>query len=309
MIKNFCYLLFLLTLFSACESGNKSINPKLRDFRFEPVKGIRYTEVRRRFSNGLSFNAEGFMQKPSWIIEVVKEDTMSAWSPQKNRMQKFYLQFDHGNLYNFAEEWFKVKHISRDSLVFQRVQVNNKIIAQDFRSDVNMTFYAQNYIKNKLKAVAEQLQKPTKADTAFIRKRSAEVNTSSDSSFAATEPVTFIPKSKIVTVKKFEQPGDKLSGRTVSYNYMFPEYRIEINRAYRDFVYQFTAIVDFNGNIHVKSLNGILPEDMEQKIKVVQGIADIYIRNLFTIKAGTTLGIPHNSQISVGVVGKAIKKP
>lgn len=309
MIKNFCCLLFLLALFSACESGNKTTNPKLRDFRFEPVKGIRYTEVRRRFSNGLSFNAEGFMQKPSWIIEVVKEDTMSAWSPQKNRMQKFFLQFDHGNLYNFAEEWFKVKHISKDSLVFQRVQVNNKIIARDFRSDVNMTFYAQNYIKNKLKTTAENLQKPTKADTAFIIKRSALVNANGDSSFAATEPVTFIPKSKIVKIKKTEIPGDKLSGRTASYNYMFPEYRIDIDRAYRDFVYRFTAIVDFKGNIHVKTVNGVMPEDMEQKIKVVQAIADIYIRNLFNVVPGTTLGIPHNSQISIGVVGTAIKKP
>lgn len=309
MIKNSCCLILLLTLFSACESGNKATNPNLRDFRFEPVKGIRYTEVSRRFSNGLSFNTEGFMQKPSWIIEVVKEDTMSAWSPQKNRMQNFYLQFDHGNLYNFAEEWFKVKHISKDSLVFQRVQVNNKIIAQDFRSDVNMTFYAQNYIKNKLKTTAEKLQKPTKADTTFILNRSAMVNASSDSSFAATEPVTFIPKSKIVKVKRTEIPGDKLSGRTNSYNYMFPEYRIDIDRAYRDFAYKFTAIVDFQGNIHVKSISGIMPEDTEQKIKVVQGIADIYIRNLFNVMPGTTLGIAHNSQISIGVVGKAIKRP
>lgn len=309
MIKYFCCLLLSLVLFSACNSGTNSSNPQVEDFKFEKVKGIRYTEVRRRFSNGLSFNAEGFMQKPSWIIEVAAEDTMMAWSPQKNRMQKFYLQYDHGNLYNFAEEWFKVKHISNDSLVFQRVQVNNKIIAKDFRSDVNMTFYAQNYIKNKLKTIAAQLQKPTKADTAFIRKRSAIVNANSDSSFAATDPVIFTPKSKIVTVKKTEEQRDKLSGRTEAYNYMFPEYRIDIDRAYRDFVYRFTAVVDFKGNIHVKTLNGVLPEDMERKIKVVQGISDIYIRNLFKVTPGTTLGIPHNSQISIGVVGKAIKKP
>ncbi|WP_421945659.1 hypothetical protein [Pedobacter sp.] len=309
MIKYFWLVIISSTLFLACQSGNKRTNPKLRDFTFEPVKGIRYVEAKRRFSGGLSFNEQGFMQKPSWIIEVAAEDTMMAWSPQKQIMQKFYLQYDHGNLYNFAEEWFKVKAITKDSLVFQRVQVNNKVVANDFRSDVNMTFYAQDYIKNKLKKSVEDLQKPTKADTAFIKKLSAKTNLNSDSAFAATENVQFIPKSKIVKVTKTEEGADKLSGRTASYNYMFPKYRIEIDRAYKDFTYQFSAIVDVNGGIHVKAVHGILEGQEEQKKEVVQGIADIYIRNLFYVVPGSTLGIPHNSEITIGVLGKAIKKP
>ena len=309
MIKYFWLIIITSTFFLACQSGNKRTNPKLRDFTFEPVKGIRYVEAKRRFSNGLSFNEQGFMQKPSWIIEVAAEDTMMAWSPQKQIMQKFYLQYDHGNLYNFAEEWFKVKAITKDSLVFQRVQVNNKVVANDFRSDVNMTFYAQNYIENKLKKPVEELQKTTKADTAFITKLSAKTNLNSDSAFAATENVQFIPKSKIVKVIKTEEAADKLSGRTASYNYMFPKYRIEIDRAYKNFTYQFSAIVDVKGGIHVKTVHGILEGQQEQKKEVVQGIADIYIRNLFTVIPGSTLGIPHNSEITIGVLGKEIKKP
>lgn len=308
MIRNAIQLFFILILFSACEFGSKTSNPKLRDFTFEPVKGIRYVEVKRRFSSGLSFNPEGFMQKPSWIIEVAAEDTMMAWSPQKKVMQKFYLQYDHGNVYNFAEEWFKVKQLTKDSLVFQRVQVNNKVIANDIRSDVNMIFYAQDYIKNKLKTTADLLQKPSSRDSAFIRKRCVAVNANSDSAFAATTPVQFIPKSKIVTVEKYNTE-DKLTKRSASYDYMFPQYRIVIDRAYKDFVYSFTAVVDFAGNIHVKTISNILPEESESKQKVVQGIADIYIRNLFKVVPGTTMNMPHNSEITIGVVGKAIKKP
>jgi len=297
----------LALLFSAC-TRTKSTDATLRDFTFAPVKGIRYEEVKRRFSNGFSFNEDGFMQKPSWIIEVAAEDTMMAWSPQKQIMQKFYLQYDHGNVYNFAEEFFKVKHISKDSLVFQRIQVDGKVIAADIRSDVNMTFYAQSYIKNKLKISAAELQKPSKQDTLFIEKRSAQVNANSDSAFAATSPVQFIPKSKIVTVKKFSTV-DKLQKRTAAYDYLFPQYRIEIDRAYKDFAYECSAIVDYAGRVKILNVNGVLAETAEGKKRMMQGVADVYLRNLFNIVPGTTLGIAHNSQITVMIVGKAIKKP
>lgn len=293
---------------SSCKFGSKTSDPTLRDFTFEPVKGIRYEEVKRRFKDGLSFNEAGFMQKPSWIIEVVKEDTMSAWSPQKNRMQNFYLQYDHGNVYNFAAEFFKVKHISKDSLVFQRVQVDGKVIAADVRSDVNMTFYAQDYIKNKLKTTAKELQKPTKADTAFIEKRAAQVNAKSDTGFAATDPVQFISKSKIARVEKISTV-DRANNRTEAYDYMFPQYIIRIDRAYKDFAYQVAAVVDFQGRIHVKTIYNVLPENAVAKKKVAQSIANIYVSNLFDVAPGTSLGIPHNSEITLTIIGKAIKKP
>jgi len=305
MIKNTIKIFFLALMISACSSKNKKNDATLRDFQFSPVKGIRFEEVKRRFSNGLSFNDQGFMQKPSWIIEVVSEDTMSAWSPQKQRMQNLYLQYDHGNVYNFAEEYFKVKHISKDSLVFQRIQVDGKVIADDIRSDVNMTFYAQAYIKNKLKTTAEVLQRPTKLDTLFIQRRSAEVNRNDTTAFAATEPVRFIPKSKIVKVEKFSS-ADKLQKRTSAYDYIFPRYRIEIERAYKDFAYECLAVVDYTGNMRILSVNGVLPESAEGKKKMMQGVADVYIRNLFEVKPGTTLGIPHNTQITVFIAGEKI---
>ncbi|MDY0905297.1 hypothetical protein [Pedobacter sp. CFBP9032] len=308
MIKNIFRLFFIVLMLSACNSKSKKNDATLRDFTFAPVKGIRYEEVKRRFSNNISFNKDGFMQEPSWIIEVAAEDTMMAWSPQKQIMQKFYLQYDHGNVYNFAEEFFKVKHISKDSLVFQRIQVDGKVIADDIRSDVNMTFYAQTYIKNKLKTTASVLQRPTKADTLFIKKRSAEVNRTDTAAFAARVPVQFIPKSKIVKAEKFSSV-DKLQKRTSAYDYMFPKYRIEIQRAYKDFAYECLAVVDYTGNMKILTVNGVLPEAAEGKKRMMQGVADIYIRNLFNVIPGTTLGIPHNSEITVMIVGKAIKSP
>jgi len=308
MIKNILRLFFFVLMLSACNSKSKKNDATLRDFSFAPVKGIRYEEVKRRFSNNISFNKEGFMQEPSWIIEVAAEDTMMAWSPQKQIMQKFYLQYDHGNVYNFAEEFFKVKHISKDSLVFQRIQVDGKVIADDIRSDVNMTFYAQTYIKNKLKTKASVLQKPTKADTLFIKQRSAEVNRTDTAAFAARVPVQFIPKSKIVKAEKFSSV-DKLQKRTSAYDYMFPKYRIEIQRAYKDFAYECLAVVDYTGNMKIITVNGVLAEAVEGKKRMMQGVADIYIRNLLNVIPGTTLGIPHNSEITVMIVGKAIKSP
>ncbi len=309
MIKRIYFVLIaFVALASGCNNRTKSTDATLRTFTFAPVKGIRYEEVKRRFGNGLSFNEDGFMQEPSWIIEVAAEDTMLAYSPQKKIMQRFYLQYDHGDVYNFAEEFFRVKHISKDSLVFQRIQVDGKVIAKDMRSDVNMTFYAQSYIKNKLKTTAAELQKPTTADTVFIKQRSAEVNADTSMAYAARVPVQFVPRSKIVTVEKLSTV-DKLSKRTAAYDYMFPQYKITIDRAYRDFFYQCQAIVDYRGNIHILGVNGVLPEMAESRKKVAQAVADVYVKNLFQVVPGTTLGIAHNSKITLNLIGKAIKSP
>lgn len=304
----YCYLVFFLSLFFIACTNTKTNDASLREFTFAPVKGIRYQEVKRRFSNGLSFNPEGFMQKPSWIIEVAAEDTMLAWSPQKQKMQRFYMQYDHGDVYNFAGEFFKVKGVSKDSLVFRRVEVEGRKIVKGIASDVNMTFYAQNYIKNKLKTTAALLQKPTKADTAFIIRRAALINKSNDSAFAATDPVKFIPKNKQVTVEKISTV-DPLQNRTEAYDYMFPQYQIKIYSAYKDFYYFCRAVVNFQGNIHIEEVYGVLPEDSENKKKVMQAIADLYLKRLFTVVPGNTLGIPHNTEITLGVSGSVGKRP
>ncbi|MGY3054630.1 hypothetical protein ACVWYG_002837 [Pedobacter sp. UYEF25] len=307
MFRYCLFFLFLSFLFAAC-NNTKTNDASLREFTFAPVKGIRYTEVKRRFSSGLSFNPEGFMQKPSWIIEVAAEDTMLAWSPQKQMMQRFYMQYDHGNVYNFAAEFFKVQHVSKDSLVFRRVEVDGRNIVKGMASDVNMTFYAQDYIKSKLKTSAEILQRPSIGDTAFISDRAKMINKNVDSAFAATDPVIITAKNNTVSAKKITTV-DPLVKRTEAYDYMFPQYEIKIDKAYKDFYFFCRAIVDVTGRIHIKDVLGVLPENAENKKKVVQAIADIYIYSFFTVQPGTTLGIPHNTEITLGITGKAYKKP
>jgi len=296
----------LITMLMACQQ-EKPVKKEIKDFKsgIESVKGIRYTEVKRRFSNGLSFDTTGFQQEPSWIIEFYSADTVLAWDPAQQKMQGFHLHHDHKDVYNFAKEWFRFKSVSKDSLVFQRLQVTSKAIADDIRSDVNMTFYADSYIK-KLNSSAEVLQRPSKADTTFIKQmiERAERNpTNADSVFAGRIPVQLIPRDNRIQVQKISTV-DKLNGRTEAYDYLYPRFRIIIPDSYKDFGFEFNVLVDSNGKMHLGKFYMNMPEYKESRKKVLQGIIDVYLTSLLIIKPGTTLGLPHSSEITVSVKGK-----
>jgi hypothetical protein len=310
--KTLIYFLAVGLILSACNSTPEKAAKKekkkkedIKRFDFTPIVGIKYHEVTRRFSNGLSFSDIGFQQEPSWIIQFASNDTVKAWSPQKQIMQSFYFMYDHGDVYNFAGEWFRIKGFSKDSIRMQRLHLTKQVIAKDIRSDVIMTYYSEDYLK-RINKTPEELQKPTAADTAFIRKLVARADrnpNNADSAFAGRIPVKFTPKSKIISVEKLNTV-DRLLGRTESYDYLFPEYRIKIQKAYQDFGYSFTAVVDQHGKIHLNSFRDDMPEYHEQRKKVLEGIIDVYLQNLLTVKPGTTLGIPHSSEITLNVSGK-----
>lgn len=298
------------------QKGNARSEDKIEEeipqerLNFDHIIGIRYTEVRRRFSNGLSFDKIGFQQEPSWIIEFQSNDTVRAYSPVKKRMLPFFLQYDHGSVYNFAKEYFRIKKVTKDSLVFQRLQVNRKEIDNGIKSDVNMIFYADSYIKNVLKTTAEQLQKPNKADTAFIRmlaERSNQAPLDTNKTFAGRQPAQFISLSPLLSVEK-KSTVDEFSGRTEAFDYLFPKYRIEIKKAYQDFAYDMKVIVDAKGKIHLVSFFNSLPELQESRRKIIKSIIDIYLMNLTKVIPGTTLGMPHSSEINLVVVGKKANK-
>ncbi|WP_316790218.1 hypothetical protein [Pedobacter frigoris] len=318
MTKIFHSLLYIsfISLLSSCLSDHKEKKANTKEkfeeetpkerLTFDHIIGIRYTEVRRRFSNGLSFDKIGFQQEPSWIIEFQSNDTVMAYSPVKKRMLPFFLMYDHGDVYNFAKEYFRIKKVTKDSLVFQRLQVDRKEIASGVKSDVNMIFYADSYIKNVLKTTASELQKPNGADTAFIRmltEKSNQAPTDTSKTFAGRQPAQFISTSPLLKVEK-KSTIDEFSGRTEAFDYLFPKYRIEIKNAYQDFAYDMKVIVDGQGNIHLVSFYNSLPELEESRRKIVKSIIDIYLRNLIKIIPGTTLGMPHSSEINLVVVGK-----
>lgn len=296
----------ILLLISSCNSSSEESKKVRGKFSFDSIIGIKYHEVKRRFSTGLSFNELGFQQEPTWIVQFKDQDTILAYSPQKKRMQAFYLHFDHGDVYNFAKEWFRIKKISKDSLVFQRLHLTGREISKDIRSDVNITWYAENYIKNVLKTTPEVLQKTTRADTIYIQQLSDKSNRNPgnlDSAFAARKPVEFIPLSKIIRVKKISTV-DKLLGRTESYDYLFPRYRIDIENAYDDFGYEFSAVVDKNGKIYLGKFTTNLPENYEPRKKTLEAIINVYLQNLLKVIPGKTLGIVHSSEVNLIVAGR-----
>lgn len=273
---------------------------------FDPIIGTKFYEVKRRFSTGLSFNEIGFQQEPSWIIRFKSRDTIEAYSPQFDRMQSFYLHFDHKNVYNFAKEWFRIKKISKDSLVFQRLHLTGREISKDIRSDVNLTWYSDDYIHKVLKTSVEELQRPTKADTLYIQKladKSALDPGNAKTAFGARQPVEFAPVSKIIQVKKISTV-DKLLGRTESYDYLFPRYRIDIVNAYDDFGYDFSVIVDAKGKIHLGAFHTSFQENYEPRKKTLEAIINVYLQNLLQVIPGKTLGIPHSSEVNLVVTGR-----
>ena len=316
-LKPILIFAFLFVFFSvlSCTSNSKkdSSNNTKKDVsnknsRFDKVNGIRFYEVKRRFKNGLSFNAFGFQHEPNWIVEFKAPDTMLAYSPEKKGMESFYLQYDHGQVYNFAREFFRAKSITKDSLILQRLQVNGIVIADDddVRSDVFCTFYSKDYIENKLKTTIGELQKPTRADTLFIKQLSAKTNKnpgSADLAFAARQPVVFLPNSKNVSVEKISTI-DELNKRSTAVDYLYPLYRMQINKSYKTFNYSFSVIVDSKGKLHVNRIGGVMKEDLGPRRRLLQGITDVYLQNLFIIKPGTTLGIPHSSEVNLILIGK-----
>lgn len=300
-------VLFLL----ACNGkpGKEKPEPKTR-LDLSPITGIRYTEVKRRFSNGLSYDSMGFAQEPSWIIQLKNQDTMSAYDPAKKVMQGFHLTYDHGDVYNFAKEYFRFKLISKDSLVFQRLQVSKKEIADDIRSDVNMTFYADSYIKNVLHTTAEKLQRPTRKDTLFIAglvERANRYPDQTDSVFAARQVAELIPRDNRISVERLSSV-DVLNGKTEAYDYLYPRYHVVIPDAYKDFGYEFNILVAPDGKLRLGKFFTNLPEYREVRKKVLAGITSVYLQNLLKIKPGTTLGMPHTSEVTVSVSGRKSTK-
>jgi hypothetical protein len=303
---NIKYLLLFVVLiaFSACNQKHPKENPEERKFQFEQIKNIKYYEVRRTFASGIAFNEIGFQQKPEWAIRFLSDTTVQAYSPTMNKMLDFDLIFSHDGVYNFAREWFRIKSISKDSLLLQRLEVNAKKIANDVRSEVFMTFYSENYIK-KLKTSVDELRKPRRVDSIYVQQRARLINSDiydSTKFFAATNPVQFKSNSKIIKIEKISIVN-KLENRTASYDYLYPEYKVTIQPAYKDFVHTISAIVDEKGNLFVYHFTA-MDDYRENRKKVLQGILDVYLKKLTDVKPGNTLGFTHSSVIVLDLIGK-----
>ncbi|WP_299289654.1 hypothetical protein [uncultured Mucilaginibacter sp.] len=310
----------LLILFSVCcfscqqkqSAGQTSASPAKPESdsaliartktSFKSVIGIPFTEVFRRFANGVSFNAQGFQLKPSWKINFKADTLVAVFSPIKKRFYDLPLNLDHDSLFTFAGAWFKARKISKDSLKFQVLDVNNKIINWK-NSNVYVTFYADPYLKKQHFSV-EKLRQTTKKDTAYIQELARQSSLDPKKIFAAQKPVVLKSKSPNVVVANAKLKAKDLDNYYVPETLFYPEYEITINKAYADFYHTFAVRVDAKGQLHfVEPMENMLPDEQQNTIKVMKGIMDGYLKLYLNITPGKTLGIPHDSLILLVVRG------
>ena len=297
----------VLLIFAACGSPSTEgeAESNQTELEFKDLKGIVFHEVRRAFKNGIAFNEIGFQQEPEWTLSFQANDSVDVYSPSLQKMVGFYLHHDRGNYYNFAREWFSVINLNKDSIVLQRLEVQSLHVKDDVRSNVYMTFYADDYIKNKLKTSVQALRVPSKKDTLYVMKMAHAANThplDSNHFFAARNPVKFSTKSSNAEVSKRLVDSTRVS-QSKSYAYIYPEYDIRIHKAYKDFNYAFRAVADVKGNLTVHDFPTFDEDTEKSRRKLLQGILDVYVENMLSMKPGTTLGIPHASLITLYVKG------
>lgn len=300
----FCYAVILLFFCGSCKYKNPS---EVKRVSFKNVTGINYIEVKRRFPNGLSINENGYELTPSWKLSFYSNDWARVFSPDSGRFLSFRITHDHDSLFYIARAWFRAQKITKDSLVFQVMNVKSNVIYLD-RSSVFLTFYSDKYIKNVLHTVPGALMGKTRQDTLFIQKRSAQVNAHPDSAFAAREPVVFVSRTPLAKAEKVKVEANVMNNYDNSDNYTSPEFKMTIYNAYKDFNYEILALVDHKGGIHFKrSMWALSMDDATSNEKTIAAILNGYVKTYFNITPGKTLGIPHNSLVILNLSGKKSK--
>lgn len=291
--------------FNACQSpqaqkAQKTQKPKpLPTFR--SVWGIGYTEVRRTLPSGLSFSQNGYQLVPTWRLSFPSDDSVNIYNPKRNLFVNAPLLLDHDSVFNVAWAYMRLKKLSRDSIIFQVLKVDNKVIEND-RSVVYMVLYANDYIKNVLHKDPLKLTYTTRQDTDFIRKRILQTHQNPADAFSAPDPVELNSKSPLLKVERlYVPPEDRL---TYEPDYMLPQFTITIYKAYDQFNYGFNALVDEKGDIHFVSNVLSLSREFEDKYNnAIKGIINGYLKIYLKVKPGKTLGMPHNSRITIYVKG------
>ncbi len=125
-------------------------------------------------------------------------------------------------------------------------------------------------------------------------------NKNPDSLFAARNPVVFKSKSPYIKVTKTEVVADEANKYSTTDAYMRPEYNIEIKKAYKDFDYSFTAVVDKNGGIRFHKL---LVANVNNT-SVIQALIDGYLKPYLDVTPGSTLGMSQSSKVYINLKGR-----
>ncbi|SEM84207.1 hypothetical protein SAMN05216436_10889 [bacterium A37T11] len=310
MKKIYLYLSFLGAFLTACTGSKtpqqikKEKEEKIRP-KFEPIAGTMFFEVRRSFDNGLAFDTIGFEQEPQWQVNFINNDSVKIFSPDSGKMLGYSIYYDQDSIFNFGREWFRVKNLAKDSLLLQRLQVQN-LHVKEKRSNVYMKLYAANYIKDVLHTTVEELRKPRRNDSVFIKwlaDRSNRNATVIDSAFSSKNVVELKSINPHITVKRHVPDNSETINASAAYYYLYPEYDIEINKCYKNFYDVFSVLVDGSGDVHLAKVTA-MPEFEESKRRVLTGVINVYLKHWLSIKPAVTLGFPHTSLILLRVRGK-----
>jgi hypothetical protein len=305
-------LMFCMFFAGTCNRGLKKIEEEKKEKEavairtknlIKTIQGIKYTEVKRQFDNGLSFSPVGYQLIPEWKISFPTADSVNIYSPSKNKFLNAPVVFDHDSIFNVAWAWLRLKHLSKDSLKFEVLHVSDNLI-HDEKVHVYMTLYSNKYLTDVLHKDTAIHYLPTSRDTAYIKAKIAKANTNPADAFAGTDPATIKSKNALVKVVKETVPQADVNGGKSYDEYLLPTYNISIKNAYDDFNYLFSAYVDANGNLIFRKANQfVMPEFKESTNTAMKGITDGYLKLYLNVTPGKTLGIPHTSIVLLNVTG------
>lgn len=280
---------------------------------FSDLVGIDFYEVRRTFDTGVSYDSIGFVQLPEWHLRFAKQDSILVYSPFEDRMIGYKVHHDHDLYFHFARDSWRVVELHQDSLVLQRLSLNG-LKVNKAKSNVYMKFYSAHFLENHVgdssQTIAEkvaELRKPTAQDTAFVKKQIARANKhlhEIDSAFASRNFAVLKSKHPALTVEKRKVENFDLTEKSPAYEYLYPEYTIIIDPAYRNFHHDFSVNIDPDGKMHLGKVY-VMEEFVESRERVVEGVIDVYLHNWLEITPAETLGMPHSSTVWLYVKGRS----
>jgi hypothetical protein len=300
-LKN-CIVILLAFTFFGCQPKK----PEKSKISFKSIQGITFLEVSRLQKNGLAYNEYGYHLSPDWQLRFVSEDSAALYSPVKKQYLNFPLALGTDSVFNTAHAFFKMRHMSKDSLVMELLEAKGDSM-NIHSSRVTMRLFSEDYIKNKLHTNLATLQRPSRKDTLYVKSLVAKANKNVKKAFAASQPVQMISKNtNLIVTKRKATPSYIDNNLSTDDDYLNPVYDIVIHKAYQDFDYSFEATVDSAGIWHYnKPLVGFMGDDAaeENYIKVSTGIMNTYLKLFMNTIPGQTLGMKHASIISVNVKG------
>lgn len=290
-------LIAISAVYNSCKT--KPDNNYRNKVTFKPVWGVKYTEVKQRLTNGRSFSKYGYQLEPLWQLTFLSDDTARLYATNTKSFANFRITNDHDSIFHIARSWFRAIKLTRDSLVFQVMKVESKVIYRS-ESIVYSTLYADDYIKNVLKTTPEKLRLPDRGDSLYVRYMISHPRKNPDSLFAARNPVVFKSKNPNIKVTKTEVIADVSNNYKTTDAYIRPEYNIVINNAYKDFNYSFTAVVNEKGDIRFGKL---LVANLNNT-DMIQTLIDGYLKPYLDVTPGNTLGIPQSSKVYINLKGR-----